>query len=104
MPIHIHGEPGVGKELVAGEIHRLSGRPGKLIAENCARLSPERADTDLFGHVKGAYTGATEPGVGLIRSADRGTLFLDEIGDLPLSVQAKLLRVIEDGIVHAVGE
>lgn len=104
IPIHIHGEPGVGKELVAREIHRLSGRRGELIAENCARLSPERADADLFGHVLGAFTGATGHRSGLIRDADRGTLFLDEIGDLPLSIQAKLLRVIDDGVVHAVGE
>lgn len=104
LPVHIHGEAGVGKELVATEIHRLSGRPGALVVENCARLSPERADADLFGYFSGERSGDSEVSLGLIRTADGGTLFLDEIGELPLSVQAKLLRVVEDGVVHALGE
>jgi transcriptional regulator with GAF, ATPase, and Fis domain len=103
-PVLVEGETGSGKEVVTALLHRLSGRSGKLVAVNCAALSEELVESELFGHGRGAFSGAAGPRAGLFRSADRGTLLLDEVGELPPQVQAKLLRVIESGEVRAVGE
>jgi len=102
-PVLLHGESGTGKERIAGELHRLSGRKGRLVAVNCAALSRELVESQLFGHQKGAFTGATESHTGYFRAAQGGTLFLDEIGELSLDVQPKLLRAIQQGEVQAVG-
>lgn len=92
----IRGESGVGKELVAGAIHQASGRrDGPLICLNCAALSPTLLESELFGHEKGAFTGATEQKKGKFEAADGGTLMLDEIGEMDINLQAKLLRVLE---------
>jgi transcriptional regulator with GAF, ATPase, and Fis domain len=102
-PVLVFGETGVGKELIAGEIHRLSGRAGDLVAINCAALSRELVESQLFGHERGAFTGAHDAKSGYFRAAQGGTLFLDEIGELPLDLQPKLLRAIEEGTIHPVG-
>jgi transcriptional regulator of acetoin/glycerol metabolism len=103
VPILLGGETGAGKEVVAREIHALSRRPGKLVAVNCAALPETLVESELFGHRRGAFSDAREDRAGLIRTADRGTLLLDEIGELPLGGQAKLLRVLQDGQVVALG-
>jgi transcriptional regulator with GAF, ATPase, and Fis domain len=103
IPVLILGETGVGKELVAEEIHRQSGRPGPFIAVNCAALPEALAESELFGHVAGAFTGANKRNDGLFTAANGGTLFLDEIGECPATVQAKLLRALAKGEVRAVG-
>lgn len=103
-PILIFGETGSGKEILARFIHRLSSNSkGPFVAINCAAIPLELAESELFGHSKGAFTGAVESRKGKFQSADGGTLLLDEIGDLPLSLQAKLLRVIEEGKTTPVG-
>lgn len=102
-PILILGETGTGKELVAREIHSRSGRPDKFLPINCAELSPELMGSELFGHERGAFTNAAQARKGLLSEAGTGTVFLDEIGDLDLSAQAKILRVIEDQEVRPVG-
>jgi two-component system, NtrC family, response regulator GlrR len=102
-PVVLIGETGTGKEAIAAEIHRLSRRRGELIALNCAALSPQLVESQLFGHVKGAFTGAGEAAPGLFRAAAGGTLFLDEIGELPAPLQPKLLRAIQEGEVQPVG-
>jgi two-component system response regulator HydG len=100
----ILGESGTGKELVARAIHNNSKRrKQRLVALNCAGLSPTILEDELFGHVRGAFTGATTEREGRFEHADRGTLFMDEIGDMPPEMQAKLLRVLENGEVVRVG-
>jgi DNA-binding NtrC family response regulator len=102
-PVLLVGESGTGKEHIAAEVHRLSGRKGPMVTVNCAALSRELAESQLFGHQKGAFTGATEAQPGYFRAAQGGTLFLDEIGELALELQPKLLRAIQQGEVQAVG-
>jgi DNA-binding NtrC family response regulator len=100
----IEGESGTGKELVAGAIHNLSGRPkDKLITVNCAALSPQLLESELFGHEKGAFTGATQRRIGRFEQANGGTLFLDEIGEIDQSTQVKLLRVLSERTIERVG-
>ncbi|MDY6913252.1 MAG: sigma-54 dependent transcriptional regulator [Planctomycetota bacterium] len=104
LPVLILGESGTGKELLAGAIHRNSQRAGRrFVAINCAGLSETLLEDELFGHVKGAYTGAAGDRPGRFEHADAGTMFLDEIGDMPLQMQAKLLRVLENGEVVRIG-
>jgi transcriptional regulator with PAS, ATPase and Fis domain len=102
-PVLVIGETGTGKEFVARELHARSGRNGPLLSVNCAALSSQLVDSQLFGHVKGAFTGATTDAPGMFRGADGGTLFLDEIGELPLDLQPKLLRALQEGEVQPVG-
>ncbi len=104
IPVLILGETGTGKEVVARFLHAKSPRRGRpFIPLNCAALPDSLAESELFGHVRGAFTGADREHRGVFEQADGGTLFLDEIGDLPLSVQAKLLRTLDDGVVRRVG-
>jgi DNA-binding NtrC family response regulator len=105
FPVLIEGESGSGKELVAASLHQQSPRGGKpYLALNCAALSPNLVEATLFGHAKGAFTGAAATRSGYFEDAGEGTLFLDEIGELPLELQAKLLRVLENGEYTRVGE
>ncbi|HYB91528.1 MAG TPA: sigma-54 dependent transcriptional regulator [Candidatus Binataceae bacterium] len=100
----IHGESGTGKELVARALHTLGPTPdGPFVTFNCSNLVESLAESQLFGHVKGAFTDAREDSLGYFRSADGGTLFLDEIAELPLKLQPKLLRAVESGEVQPVG-
>jgi transcriptional regulator of acetoin/glycerol metabolism len=103
LPMAIYGETGTGKEGFAQAIHHESHRPGRLIAINCAAVPEAMAEALLFGHLKGAFTGAHDSREGHVRAAHRGTLFLDEIAELPLSIQAKLLRVLEERRVIPLG-
>ncbi|MDC3093296.1 sigma-54 factor interaction domain-containing protein, partial [Paracoccaceae bacterium] len=99
----IQGETGSGKELVAEALHVASGRKGGNISVNCAAIPSELLESELFGHEKGAFTGADRARPGRFEQADNGTIFLDEIGDMPLSLQSKLLRVLEGRKVQRVG-
>ena len=103
--ILVTGESGTGKELIARAIHRLSRRSeSEFIPFNCSAVPAELIESMLFGHRRGTFTGAMTDQVGLIRSAENGTLFLDEIGDLPLPLQPKLLRFLQEGEIHTLGE
>jgi DNA-binding NtrC family response regulator len=104
IPVLIKGESGVGKELVARALHENGPRSAfPFLAENCGAIPENLFESTLFGHMRGAFTGADRPRVGLFEAGDRGTLFLDEVGELPLAMQSKLLRVLEDGLVRPLG-
>ena len=104
-PVLIEGPTGSGKEIVAQALHRLSPRQGKpFVAINCAAIPEALLEAELFGHTRGAFTGAVQSRVGRIEAADGGTLFLDEIGEMPLALQAKLLRFVECGELQRVGD
>lgn len=103
VPVLLLGETGTGKEVTARAIHQLSQRRGPFCAVNCGAIPGSLVESVLFGHVKGAFSGAVSNELGLVRSAEGGTLLLDEIGDLPLSAQASLLRVLQEGEVLPVG-
>lgn len=105
FPVLVEGESGTGKELVAEELHNSSKRVGApFLTINCAAFTPELLEAQLFGHTKGAFTGASTERAGFFEEAGEGTLFLDEIGELPLPLQSKLLRVLENGEFYRIGE
>lgn len=103
LPILVLGETGSGKERLAKAIHERSGRPGAFVAVNCGAIPATLLESQLFGHKKGAFSGAVSDERGFVRAADKGTLFLDELGDLPLDIQGKLLRFLQDRVYERVG-
>jgi two-component system response regulator PilR (NtrC family) len=103
-PVYISGESGSGKEIVAHLIHSLGPRSaGPFVPVNCGAIPPELMESELFGHIRGSFTGATDNKIGLFQAAEGGTLFLDEVADLPLNMQVKLLRAIQEKAVRPVG-
>lgn len=104
LPILLEGETGVGKTKLAAHLHERSGLKAKMVNMSCAEISANLIESELFGHKKGSFTGATEDKKGLFQKADGGTIFLDEIAELPLVMQAKLLKVVEEGALRRVGE
>lgn len=103
VPVLIQGLTGTGKEVVAEALHMMSGRSGPMIPVNCGAIPADLLESELFGHEKGAFTGAQSQRIGLIEQANGGTLFLDEIGETPLNVQVKLLRALETQTIQRVG-
>ena len=103
VPVLLQGESGTGKEMLARAIHTWSGREGEFVAVNCGAIPRNLVESELFGHRKGAFSGAERDRSGFLRTSDRGTLFLDEIGDLPLAAQAALLRALQESEVLPVG-
>ena len=103
-PVLLEGESGTGKELLARALHDLGERTGPFVAVNCSAIPRDLFESELFGHARGAYSGASSAKPGLLEQAAGGTLLLDEIGEMPLELQAKLLRVLDDGIVRRIGE
>ena len=103
VPVIIEGETGTGKEVLAESLHQMSGRKGGFVVFDCTAVSPNLMEASLFGHEKGAFTGAVSSQIGLFEEANEGTLLIDEIGDLDLPLQAKLLRVIDRGELRRVG-
>ena len=99
----VQGETGTGKEVISRAIHELSERKGKLISVNCAAIPSELLESELFGHEKGSFSGAEKTRAGRFEQADAGTLFLDEIGDMPMPLQSKLLRALEQRTIQRVG-
>jgi two-component system NtrC family response regulator len=103
VTVLIAGESGTGKELLARALHTQSGRKGKFVAINCAAIPEQLLESELFGYEKGAYTGAVKQTIGKVEVADGGTLFLDEIGDMPLALQSKLLRFLQNRVIERIG-
>ena len=103
LPVLVSGETGTGKEVVARAIHEASGRPGPFVPIDCGALSAQLVESELFGHERGAFTGAHQRRQGLIAAASGGTFFLDEIGELPLDSQTRLLRILESGTYRRIG-
>ncbi len=103
VPVVLRGETGSGKEVAARNLHHLSGRPGRFVAVNCGAIPEDLVESELFGHRRGAFTGATREASGLLRASDHGTLLLDEVGDLPLSSQPALLRALQEREVTPLG-
>jgi len=104
LPVLLTGETGTGKEVCARTLHDLSGRPGPFIPVDCAALSSSLVETELFGHERGAFTGASTRREGLVYAARGGTFFLDEVGELPMQTQTRLLRLLEQGTYRPVGD
>lgn len=103
-PVLINGESGTGKEMVASALHQASKRTGQFLALNCGSIPSDMIAAELFGHVKGSFTGASHDKKGLFEAANKGTLFLDEIGEMPLAQQVLLLRVLQEGKIRRVGD